>query len=96
MFLSRLQGIIDDKQWKLLYPLKKKVPTSQKFDSRILVTLLETICHLCPPYPNGWSREPFGNDNSLSADIVRLQLLFMELTRHGKLNSLQRDSLHDC
>ena len=77
------QNVLTDKQWKLLYPLKKKHTTSQKYDSRTLVTLLETICHLCPPYPHGWSKEPLPKDGSLSADVLRLQLLFQELATYG-------------
>ncbi|XP_062594074.1 uncharacterized protein LOC134255559 isoform X4 [Saccostrea cucullata] len=79
--LQRLheQGVLDDKQWKLLYPTKKKHTTSQQYDSRTLATLLQTICHLCPPYPNGWSAAPLSADSSLSADIVRLQLMFQHV-----------------
>lgn len=79
--LQRLheQGVLDEKQWKLLYPTKKKHTNSQQYDSRTLVTLLQTICHLCPPYPNGWSAAPLSADSSLSADIVRLQLLFQHV-----------------
>ncbi|XP_052800759.1 uncharacterized protein LOC128231702 isoform X1 [Mya arenaria] len=75
------QAVFTDRQWKLLYPMKKKHTTSRMYDSRILVVLLETICHLCPPYPHGWARDPLPKDGSLSADIVRLQLLFMDIAR---------------
>ncbi|WAR01676.1 NALP5-like protein [Mya arenaria] len=74
-------AVFTDRQWKLLYPMKKKHTTSRMYDSRILVVLLETICHLCPPYPHGWARDPLPKDGSLSADIVRLQLLFMDIAR---------------
>ncbi|KAH3883240.1 hypothetical protein DPMN_007194 [Dreissena polymorpha] len=76
------QSVLTERQWKLLYPIKKKHSTSQAYDSRTLIILLETICHLCPPYPNGWAREPLPNDGSLSADIVRLQLLYLDMARH--------------
>ncbi|XP_053376058.1 uncharacterized protein LOC123534023 isoform X3 [Mercenaria mercenaria] len=82
--LQRLlqQTVLTEKQWQLLYPVKKKHQSSQKYDSRTLIILLETICHLCPPYPNGWGKEPLPKDGSLSADIVRLQLLFQDIARH--------------
>jgi len=80
--------VLTDRQWKLLYPIKKKHTTSQKYDSRTLVVLLETVCHLCPPYPHGWAREPLPQDGSLSADIVRLQLLFMDIAKLGNDRSL--------
>ncbi|KAL4223642.1 Nlrc4p [Mactra antiquata] len=82
--LQRLsqQAILNDKQWQLLYPVKKKHTSSQKYDSRTLIILLETICHLCPPYPHGWGKDPLPTDGSLSADIVRLQLLFIDMARH--------------
>lgn len=85
--LQRLheQGVLDEKQWKLLYPTKKKHTNSQQYDSRTLVTLLQTICHLCPPYPNGWSAAPLSADSSLSADIVRLQLLFQHVAEMSEL-----------
>ncbi|KAK3596283.1 hypothetical protein CHS0354_024867 [Potamilus streckersoni] len=82
--LMRLQqqGVLNETQWELLYPPKKKHTSSQKYDSKTLITLLETICHLCPPYPNGWMSAPLPTDSSLSADIVRLQLLHQEVAKY--------------
>jgi hypothetical protein len=84
--LTRLQqqGLLNEKQWRLLYPTKKKHVLSQKYDSRTLVTLLQWVCHLCPPYPHGWGAQPLTSDNSISADIVRLQLLFQQIASLGK------------
>ncbi|KAK3084052.1 hypothetical protein FSP39_007376 [Pinctada imbricata] len=79
--LQRLQEqeILNDRQWKLLYPVKKKHVSSQQYDSRTLIILLQSICHLCPPYPNGWTSMPLSTDSSISADIVRLQLLYQQV-----------------
>ncbi|KAL5017433.1 hypothetical protein ScPMuIL_007022 [Solemya velum] len=79
--LNRLlrNSILDDNQFEMLYPPKKKASSSQKYDSRTLITLLQSICHLCPPYPNGWSALPLSTDSSLSADIVRIQLLYQQV-----------------
>jgi hypothetical protein len=67
----------------MLYPLNKKHTSSQQYDSRTLCILLQSICHLCPPYPNGWGVTPLSTDSSLSADIVRLQLLHERVARMG-------------
>lgn len=68
---------------KLLYPIKKKHTASTQYNSHMLIILLETICHLSPPYPNGWPAQPLPADRSLSADIVRLRLLFQEMAGLG-------------
>ena len=83
--LQRLHvsNVINDKQWEMLYPLNKKHTSSQQYDSRTLCILLQSICHLCPPYPNGWGVTPLSTDSSLSADIVRLQLLHERVARMG-------------
>lgn len=84
--LNRLlrNSVIDDNQYELLYPPKKKATSSQKYDSRTLITLLQSICHLCPPYPNGWSDLPLSTDSSFSADIVRVQLLYQQVATKGE------------
>lgn len=81
--LQRLHvsNVINDKQWELIYPLNKKTTSSQQFDSRLLCILLQGVCHLCPPYPNGWGVTPLPTDSSLSADIVRLQILHQKVAR---------------
>ncbi|XP_071181200.1 uncharacterized protein [Mytilus edulis] len=81
--LQRLHtsNVINDKLWEMLYPLNKKNTSSQQYDSRALCILLQSICHLCPPYPNGWGVAPLPTDSSLSADIVRLQLLHQKVAR---------------
>ncbi|OWF40290.1 NLR family CARD domain-containing protein 4-like isoform X2 [Mizuhopecten yessoensis] len=77
--LHEEQKVLTDNQWKLLYPLKKKHVLSQKYDSHLLLTLLQSVCHLCPPYPNGWHALPMSTDSSLAADIVRMQLLYQQV-----------------
>ncbi|XP_060072729.1 NLR family CARD domain-containing protein 4-like [Ylistrum balloti] len=77
--LHEEQNILTENQWKLLYPLKKKHVLSQKYDSHLLLTLLQSVCHLCPPYPNGWHAQPMPTDSSLAADIVRMQLLHQQV-----------------
>ncbi|XP_050408561.2 uncharacterized protein LOC126823646 [Patella vulgata] len=73
------QKAISEKQWKVLYPPGKGAVSSQYYDSRLLVILLQTICHLSPPYPNGWATVPLAMDTSLSADVVRLQIFLQQI-----------------
>ncbi|XP_071116058.1 NACHT, LRR and PYD domains-containing protein 13-like [Haliotis cracherodii] len=77
------QKALTDKHWKTLYPIKKRGVTSQRYDSRLLAILLQTVCHLCPPYPHGWNALPLGTDSSLSADVVRLSILFQQIGSLG-------------
>ena len=74
MTLHRLQilHIISDKQWKILYPKHRDKSSSQQYDRVLLVILLKNICHLSPPYPNGWDGTPDPCDLGMSADLVRL------------------------
>ncbi|XP_012937299.1 uncharacterized protein LOC101849611 [Aplysia californica] len=87
------QNILTDKQWRQLYPPKKKKKTrkvvcSRDFDTKVLVVLLQTVCHLTPPYPHGWHAEPLPADSSLSADVVRLQLKLQEI---GALSGVRKE-----
>ena len=72
--LRRLKviGIIDQDNWALLYPQSKKLATSKAYDVTLLGILLRHVCHLTPPYPNGWDSAPVDSDTSLSADLTRL------------------------
>ncbi|KAK7087286.1 uncharacterized protein [Littorina saxatilis] len=75
------QKILTEKQWRTLYPTKRKeiaALSSQAFDARVLSVLLQFVCHLSPPYPHGWSALPLPQDVSLSADVVRLQMYFQQ------------------
>ena len=78
------QEVLTQVEWKMLYPVKKKHVTSTQYNSHTFIILLETICHLSPPYPNGWAVQPLPTDRSLSADIVRLRLLFQEIAGLGR------------
>ena len=59
--------------WELLYPTKRKTRAkSDQFGCTLLLILLKSICHLSPPYPNGWHDLPLSTDKALSADLARL------------------------
>ncbi len=75
--LRRLKGkgILDQRQWDVLYPERKGKTTSEDYDVVLLLILLKNICHLSPPYPNGWSEAPVSGDKSIPADLARIQWL---------------------
>lgn len=75
--LRRLQqqGTLTPDQWRVLYPKNKISPGSTNFDPKLLRVLLQHVCHLSPPYPNGWEGIPLSTDTSLSADLVRLDYI---------------------
>ncbi|KAF6037546.1 hypothetical protein EB796_004162 [Bugula neritina] len=66
------QSILSSRHWELLYPNRKSTVTSDSFSSTLLVILLKSICHLSPPYPNGWKNLPLPGDKGLSADLARI------------------------
>ena len=66
-----------------MYPTKKQemaALSSGCFEARLLAVLLQFTCHLSPPYPHGWSALPLPQDLSLSADVVRLQMYFQQVS----------------
>ena len=48
------------------------MPSSENIDITLMFILLKSVCHLCPPYPNGWTEPPLYSDKSISADVARL------------------------
>lgn len=88
------QGTVTEKQWFLLYPKSKKLTTvSERYDTKLLFTLLEFVCHLSPPYPQGWSAPPLFLDSSLSAEIVRLKLQFVSV---ANMEAIPTDEYTKC
>lgn len=72
--LRRLKthGLLSQHHWELLYPSNKKLARSKDYDVTLLGVLLKYVCHLTPPYPDGWEAWPVDNDTSLSADLARI------------------------
>lgn len=68
----RLQNVISGKQWETIYPKQRKAVSSMHYDTPLLMVLLQNICHMSPPYPNGWRGAPLPSDNSISADVARV------------------------
>ena len=79
--LRRLKthSILSEDNWTLLFPGDKQTPKSRNFSATLLGILLRHICHLTPPYPNGWDNWPVLDDTSLSADLARLSCYRQQL-----------------
>ena len=71
--------VLEQKHWSVLYPTKNKPVTSQNYDAKLMLILLETVCHLSAPYPGGWQTTPIQTDTSMSADLVRLQKILQQI-----------------
>ncbi|XP_013410021.1 NLR family CARD domain-containing protein 3-like [Lingula anatina] len=67
------RGLISEAQWGKLYPRRKKNANSENYGPTLLYILLRHICHLAPPYPNGWDSCPLQSDKGISADVARVQ-----------------------
>ncbi|XP_041347900.1 uncharacterized protein LOC121367661 [Gigantopelta aegis] len=80
--------VIDQRHWNLMYPKKNRPTSSQLYDAKLTLILLETICHLSAPYPGGWQSNPLQTDTSMSADLVRLQKLLQQI---GSLSGVRHD-----
>ncbi len=72
--LTRLQTqkILSTKQWESLYPKRQRNINSENYDIASLCLLLQKICHISPPYPNGWEGQALPEDLGIAADISRL------------------------
>ena len=75
--------VITQEQWDLLFPPIPLSPAtdSHTFDITLWCILLRSICNLPAP-SNGWDRDPNVNDNTLSANLVRLRLCRNRLRAH--------------
>ena len=81
--------VITEEQWDLLFPPIPLLPAtdSHTFDITLWSILLRSICNLPAP-SNGWDVDPNANDNSLSANLVRLRLCRNRLRGHVVSTSL--------
>ena len=65
--------IINDYQWKLLYPPSGNPPDSKTFDLQLLNILLRNISDFASP-ATGWDVMPLDTDRSIAANIVRIKM----------------------
>ncbi|KAJ8316200.1 hypothetical protein KUTeg_006214 [Tegillarca granosa] len=67
------KGVFTPDQWKILYP-KKGIVKSTDFDTTLMLLLLRTIGVISRPV-NGWYTFPNKTDCSASADLIRILLI---------------------
>ena len=77
----KMNKVINNQQWDLLYPTSQ-TPDSEKFDITLLTVLIRSIAGLPAP-TTGWSRMPMPNDNSASANVLRIRLYRNEVYGHA-------------
>ncbi|XP_070561657.1 NACHT, LRR and PYD domains-containing protein 1 homolog [Ptychodera flava] len=65
--------IINDTQWRLMYPTPPAAANSEQFDITLLMILLRNICGLKSPNDHVWTRPPYSSDVSVEADLVRMR-----------------------
>ncbi len=87
--LRRLKssGILTQPQWEVIYPEYRRGVTSEHFDTPLLMILLKHICHMSPPYPNGWNGAPLPGDISISADVARVPYFRKQLAAKTSISS---------
>ena len=83
----RLQSVISGKQWDIMYPKYRRCISSANYDTPLLMLLLQSICHISPPYPNGWRGLPLPDDISISADIARISCFRKLLASKQSINA---------
>ena len=83
----RLQNAVSGKQWDTLYPKQRKAISSKNYDTPLMMLLLQNICHISAPYPNGWRGVPLPGDISISADIARMSYFHKLLAPQQSISS---------
>ena len=83
--LQTLRGrnVINQQEWKLLYPSPGVYGKSTEFDITLLFKLFRNICSLTPP-GTGWDSLPNSADLSLEADLARIKFYRNEVYSHNK------------
>lgn len=61
----KVLGMITPENWNILYPQDKRRLSSKKFGAVLTHLLLQNVCHMSAPYPNGWDELPEDQDRSL-------------------------------
>ena len=80
----RRNRVLNSSQWASLFPAYALTVSSANFDFRLLVVLLRNICGLSPPLStNSWDTPPDDSDNSLEANIVRINCYRSNVYTHA-------------
>ena len=73
--------VLNNHQWKKLFPPGGTPPDSSTFDITLLFLLLINICGLSPP-ATGWHKKPILSDTSLEANLARIKFFRNHLYGH--------------
>ena len=79
----RNRNVINQLEWKLLYPSPGVYGNSTEFDITLLFKLFRNICSLTRP-ATGWDDLPNSTDLSLEADLARIKFYRNEVYGHSK------------
>ena len=81
------KGILNNSQWKLLFPTPPACADSSNFDITLLVLLLRNICGLPTP-AKGWNDLPLATDTNVQDDIARIKFYRNSIFAHAPKASL--------
>ena len=76
------QNVINQREWKILYPSPGVYGKSTEFDITLLFKLFRNICRLTRPC-TGWDSLPNSANLSLGADLARIKFYRNEVYSHS-------------
>ena len=74
--------VICDDDWEMLFPASGDPPNTDKFDITLLHLLIREFSNLPTP-AKGWHKLPDENDDTIQADIARIECFKNELSRRS-------------
>ncbi|XP_052080604.1 uncharacterized protein LOC127718575 [Mytilus californianus] len=72
LFDLKKEGIINQSQWSLLFPILPDVPDSKTFDVTLMTTLLYNLTPMTPPLC-GFDRLPTAMETTQASDLARIK-----------------------
>ena len=90
----RKKKIINQIQWRKLFPAIPNLVSSHDFDTTLLMVLLRNLCGLTAPL-TGWDALPVVTDLSREADIARVKYFRNTVYGHAKNASVDDVKFND-
>ena len=90
----RKKKIINQIQWRKLFPAIPNLVSSRDFDTTLLMVLLRNLCGLTAPL-TGWDALPVVTDLSREADIARVKYFRNTVYGHAKNASVDDVKFND-
>ena len=90
----RKKKIINQIQWRKLFPAIPNLVSSRDFDTTLLMVLLRNLCGLTAPL-TGWDALPAVTDLSREADIARVKYFRNTVYGHAKNASVDDVKFND-